>query len=476
MHKPGIRRGCCSRLLLHVARRFQLFRYPPPDAMSLGHGDIQRAVAILRRAMDNGLDLSGEFAGWTVLQRRSLVQALGGVLPATPPAFGAAAADHGAADPAPEPPADLDAPPSEQVASGAAAGPTSIPSYPAKPGDGTVDQSGATPAQAKGPPASQWESEGFRSYSDALAAENMGYLTDGDYYARIAAPPVKKAPAVPPPEVKRQPAKFPPARPASSAASSSSAQVPGTPEFARLQAEIEEEIRAGASSRPTSSTLAVAEPKAGQPDHPPAPPAGFINMRIGADWFVINRTTGEGYPPCPRKPPRDATARARAENEEEFRRIVGIYRLLNSLEHTAHIERMHRPGATADFPLPPAMVPSAVRTIDELEERERAADAAPGGHGGLIPVAPGAADFIVTSLAPNFRGGRVAERIPGEVWVVGWCAAPCPGLDGMPCIDRGGRCLRPVIVRRGGGANLEAHTGHLCDQCRRKRNTRDGRY
>ena len=199
-------------------------------------------------------------------------------------------------------------------------------------------------------------------------------------------------------------------------------------------------------------------------------------MRIGADWFVINRTTGEGYLPCPRKPPRDATARARAENEEEFRRIVGIYRLLNSLEHTAHIERMHRPGATADFPLPPEMVPSAVRTIDELEERERAADAAPGGHGGLIPVAPGAADFIVTSLAPNFRGGRVPERIPGEVWVVGWCAAPCPGLDGMPCIDRGGRCLRPVIVRRGGGANLEAHTGHLCDQCRRKRNTRDGRY
>ena len=65
------------------------------------------------------------------------------------------------------------------------------------------------------------ESEGFRSYSDALAAENMGYLTDGDYYARIAAPPVKKAPAVPPPEVKRQPAKFPPARPASSAASGS---------------------------------------------------------------------------------------------------------------------------------------------------------------------------------------------------------------------------------------------------------------
>ena len=272
MHKPGIRRGCCSRLLLHVARRFQLFRYPPPDAMSLGHGDIQRAVAILRWAMDNGLDLSGEFAGWTVLQRRSLVQALGGVMPATPPAFGAAAADHGAADPAPEPPADLDAPPSVQVASGAAAGPTSIPSYPAKPGDGTVDQSGATPAKAKGP-------------------------------------------------------------------------------------------------------------------------------RIGADWFVINRTTGEGYPPCPRKLPRDATARARAENEAEFRRIVGIYRLLNSLEHTAHIERMHRPGATADFPLPPAMVPSAVRTIDELEERERAADAAPGGHGGLITCGP--------------RRGRLHCHLPG---------------------------------------------------------------
>eukprot|EP00439_Symbiodinium_sp_Y106_P001407 s2993_g1.t1 len=95
--------------------------YPPPDAMSLGHGDLQRALAILRRAMDDGLDLSGDFAGWTVLQRRSLVQALGGVLPATTPAVGAEAAEHGAADPAPEPPADLDAPPSVQVASSAAA-------------------------------------------------------------------------------------------------------------------------------------------------------------------------------------------------------------------------------------------------------------------------------------------------------------------------------------------------------------------
>ena len=463
--------------------------------MSTGRGDLHRALAILRRAMDDGLDLSGDFAGWTVLQRRSLVHALGGDLPAITPAVGAEAAEQGAADPAPEPPADLDAPPSVQVASSAAAAPTSIPSYPAKPGDGTADLSGATPAQAKGPPASQWESEGFRSYSDALAAEGMGYLTAGDYYARITAPPVKKAPAVPPaeakppvkkapavppPEVKRQQAKFPPARPASSAASSSSAPVPGTPEFARLQAEIEAEIRAGASSRPMPSTLAraepMAEPMAGQPDHPPAPPPGFINMRIDAEWFVVNRTTGEGYPPCPRKPPRDASARVRSENEEEFRRVVRLYRLLNFVEHTAHIERMHRPGATADFPLPPEMVPSAVRTIDELEERERAADAAPGGHGGLIPVATGAADFIVTSLAPNFRGGRVPERIPGEVWVVGWCAAPCPGLDGRPCVDRGGRCLRPVIVRRGGGPNLEAHTGHLCDQCRRYRNTRDGRY
>ena len=461
MHKPGIRRGCCSRLLLHVARRFQLFRYPPPDAMSLGHGDIQRAVAILRRAMDNGLDLSGEFAGWTVLQRRSLVQALGGVLPATPPAFGAAAADHGAADPAPEPPADLDAPPSVQVASGAAAGPTSIPSYPAKPGDGTVDQSGATPAQAKGPPASQWESEGFRSYSDALAAENMGYLTAGDYYARIAAPPVKKAPAVPPPEVKRQPAKFPPARPASSAASSSSAPVPGTPEFARLQAEIEDWRR---SPRPASQTTrrrrrqasstCVSAPTGSSSTEPPAratcPAPGSrratprrgrgprTRRSSGASWG----STASSTPWSTRRTSRGCTGPARRR-----------------------ISRCRR-----------RWCPRAVRTIDELEERERAADAAPGGHGGLIPVAPGAADFIVTSLAPNFRGGRVPERIPGEVWVVGWCAAPCPGLDGMPCIDRGGRCLRPVIVRRGGGANLEAHTGHLCDQCRRKRNTRDGRY
>ena len=45
--------------------------------MSTGRGDLHRALAILRRAMDDGLDLSGDFAGWTVLQRRSLVHALG---------------------------------------------------------------------------------------------------------------------------------------------------------------------------------------------------------------------------------------------------------------------------------------------------------------------------------------------------------------------------------------------------------------
>ena len=43
----------------------------------------------------------------------------------------------------------------------------------------------------------------------------------------------------------------------------------------------------------------MAEPMAGQPDHPPAPPPGFINMRIDAEWFVVNRTTGEGYPAMP---------------------------------------------------------------------------------------------------------------------------------------------------------------------------------
>ena len=404
MHKPGIRRGCCSRLLLHVARRFQLsgilLPTPCPSVTAISSAPWRFFAGPWTTAWTSpATSPAGPFssgAAWSrpweeccrrrprqleqqrlIMERQTRRRSHRQISTRLPRCRW---------------------PPAPRLARQA-----SRPTRPS-PAMWTVDQSGATPAQAKGPPASQWESEGFRSYSDALAAENMGYLTAGDYYARIAAPPVKKAPAVPPPEpkppvkkapavpppeVKRQPTKFPPARPASSAASSSSAPVPGTPEFARLQAEIEAEIRAGASSRPTSSTLAMAEPKAGQPDHPPAPPAGFINMRIGADWFVINRTTGEGYPPCPRKPPRDATARVRAENEEEFRRIVGIYRLLNSLEHTAHIERMHRPGATADFPLPPEMVPSAVRTIDELEERERAADAAPGGHGGLIPVAPG---------------------------------------------------------------------------------------
>ena len=41
---------------------------------------------------------------------------------------------------------------------------------------------------------------------------------------------------------------------------------------------------------------------------------------------------------------------------------------------------------------------------------------------------------------------------------------------------RGGRCLRPVLIRRGGTVALEAHSNHLCDRCRRFRNTRDNRF
>ena len=131
---------------------------------------------------------------------------------------------------------------------------------------------------------------------------------------------------------------------------------------------------------------------------------------------------------------------------------------------------MHRPGATADFPLPPEMVPSAVRTIDELEERES-------GHGGLIPVATGAADFIVTSLAPNFRGGRVPERIPRR-GCGSSAGAPHPARASTAC--HASTVAGDAFGRLSSGAAAAPTWRRIpvtCgDQCRRKRNTRDGRY
>ena len=112
------------------------------------------------------------------------------------------------------------------------------------------------------------------------------------------------------------------------------------------------------------------------------------------------------------------------------------------------------------------------RPLEEIEDAMRLAGGAPTA---VVPTAPGAADYIVRSLAPNFLGGRIPERLAGEVWCVGWCGRPCPGFEG-PCHGGGGRCLRPVLIRRGGTVALEAHSNHLCDRCRRFRNTRDNRF
>ena len=197
--------------------------------------------------------------------------------------------------------------------------------------------------------------------------------------------------------------------------------------------------------------------------------------RSAARAFTVNRDTGDGFPMLPRRPSRQATEQERRANDAEFRRLVELRFLLCSVEWQRHMQAMNMAGATTDIPLPAPMQASAVPDVAALEDLEDRARLDGGASTAVVPTAPGAADYIIRSLAPHHRGGRIPERLDGEVWCVGWCGRPCPGFEGT-CHGGGGRCLRPVLIRRGGTEDLEAHNNHLCDTCRRFRNARDHRF
>ena len=456
---------------------------PPGRAMSFSPADLEAAFAVILAALEEGEDLAPFLQQFPPGARRSLVLMLQASLPATraasttpPPAppsvakaagapacGGSSGSNEGGAsssagpavpEPSPEPPAA--AAPSQAQAQPA---PWPLPPQrkqpPTVPAVITVGQQPAQSAnipakpKPKGPPVALWESSGYMTEADARRAEELNFLTAEAFYHAMAAARAQQ-PAPP------KKASFPPARPAPVAKT----PAPDSAEMAALQLRIAGEIAAGASASSAA----------------PAPvPEGFVRMEIRGETFTVNRSTGEGFPELPRRPARTATDAERRRNDDDFRRLVDLRFRLCSVEWQAHIREINQPGATSTVPVPAAMQPSVVASVEALEEIEDAMRLAGGAPTAVVPTAPGAADYIVRSLAPNFLGGRIPERLAGEVWCVGWCGRPCPGFEG-PCHGGGGRCLRPVLIRRGGTVALEAHSNHLCDRCRRFRNTRDNRF
>ena len=459
----------------------------PGRAMSYSAADLEAACAVILAALEEGEDLAPFLQQFPPGARRSLVLMLQATLPATraasttpapapappvvPKAAGASAcagssgSNEGGAsssagpavpEPSPEPPA---AAASSQAQTQAQPAPWPLPPQrkqpPTVPADITGGQQPAQPAEIpakakpKGPPVALWESSGYMTEADARRAEELNFLTAEAFYHAMAAARAQKA--APPKK-----ASFPPARPAPVAKT----PAPDSPEMEALQLRIAGEIAAGASASSAA----------------PAPvPEGFVRMEIRGETFTVNRSTGEGFPELPRRPARTASDAERRRNDDDFRRLVDLRVRLCSVEWQAHIREINQPGATSSVPVPAAMQPSVVASVEALEEIEDAMRLAGGAPTAVVPTAPGAADYIVRSLAPNFLGGRIPERLAGEVWCVGWCGRPCPGFEGS-CYGGGGRCLRPVLIRRGGTVALEAHSNHLCDRCRRFRNTRDNRF
>ena len=162
------------------------------------------------------------------------------------------------------------------------------------------------------------------------------------------------------------------------------------------------------------------------------------------------------------------------DDDREYRRIVEDRKALCSEEWRRHVAAMEQAGAQSTEPINhPGLAQLAVANLRQLDELEAAASS---GTGPMLPQAQatGASYSFVRKLPDGVRGMRVPERLNGEIWVVGWCGRPCGA--GANCLSSVGRCLRPVVVRRGTGANavdLTAHDHHDCAECHR--NSRRGR-
>ena len=480
----GDRRVRRSISRLHVDPDFQLFLASRVamsfSAAAYSAAEIQAAVSVLQGALDAGADLAIYFGGWSPLQRRALAMSLGSAeaavaeakasaktsppvkkAPAAPPAKPASPAPSSSTvtQPAPEPLGHLDGPGAADAATGGAGG------------------------FGKSPPPAVWNEVGFQSVEHAEMAAAMNYASSTAFYAAMGRGELQVGPTPRPPPPRR------------SEAAASSTDGPGGAlggYLSELQAKAAEDRRmrelqeriageiqqdaadraaSGSGSRPPQAQQAQqqAQPQAPEQTGPANPAHGGFPAPAPA-WARYpnaNRMTGEGFPMLPRKPRRDATRAELADHERRYRQIVDDRMALCSAEWRHHIRDMHLAGAESTEPIvDPDLQQLAVANMQQLADIEHRAGT---GEGQMMPVADEAAYFFLRKLPPGVRGMRVPERLTGEVWVIGWCGRPCPNA-GARCLSSVERCLRPVVVRRGEGANLgdlEHHEHHECSECHR---------
>ena len=420
--------------------------------------EIAAAIRVLQDALDGGVDLALHFGGWTRLQRRVLAAALGASEAAYADAKAAAAAPTVKKAPA-RPPVDA------APAKAASPAPSTVTQPASEPmGHLDVPAGGQSAVFGKSPPPATWREVGFKTREHAEAAAAMNYVSALAFYAAMGRGELQMGPQPRPP---------PPRQPAQAASSSGDQAGPLDGYLAEADAKAAEDRRMREIQERIAGELrqdeADRDPASGSGSRPAQPRARFPQPAttpapVQARYPNANRETGEGFPALPRKPARNASMAAQAAADREYRTLVEERKQLCSAEWRSHICTMEAPGAQSTEPIVNGDL-HAVANLAQLNDLEQQAAT---GVGQMMPLAGEAAYFFLRSLPPGVRGMRVPERLNGEVWVVGWCGRPCPA--GRNCLSSVERCLRPIVVRRGTGAqlgDLAAHEHHECSECHR---------
>ncbi|CAE7559110.1 unnamed protein product [Symbiodinium sp. CCMP2592] len=425
----------------------------PLVAMTYQSADVVAALDMVRRAVASGDDLSQLFSEWSGLERRALVEAINSPGAAPGPVVygdssrglpsssstGAGMATSSPSDPHPEPPVDRQQapPPAQAGVPGVAASPADLP--PAGMPSGGYPQKPTRPAPSvpKGSPPQLWDQLGFLCRADAVLAYNHNIPSADAFYRRYSTvlpdriTPATVIPAAPP-------------------------ATPPVPQPADYQARIAEELRQqfAEESRQTGTVAPQVKAMPAAPAPPPssaAPSGASRRARTPTPQEMYpdaDPVTGAGFPMLPRRPRDGAPAAEFDRHKREYRQVVHIRRMLCSAAWRDHVAAVNLVGARTDVELPESLQPLAVANLEHLEDLEHNAG---GGTTAMVPASAAAAYYVLRALPHGVRGGRIPEKIPGEIWCAGWCGHPCTNrlCRGIP-----GRCLRPVVIRAGGAVDL----------------------